>query len=479
MSDYEDEYISDSGAGGSLTKQVNKGRRSAVVKNDSAKDASAPGEKSKHDAMLSRYMGRIKLEGDDYFGRGSRGSKLNNSANVADKADRATTDQVLDPQTRMILFKMINRGVVYEINGSVSTGKEANVYHAETENGEARAIKIYKTAILVFKDRERYVAGEFRFRQGYSKRNHRQMVRLWAEKETRNLKRLYQAGVPVPKPLNLDKHVLVMEFLGREDGFPSPRLRDADIEPQEYKRLYYQVLAYMRIMYHQCRLVHGDLSEYNMLYHEKKLYIIDVSQSVEHDHPHSLEFLRMDIKNVNNYFMKDGGVEPFSERAVFRFITKVPEKGKENETCEELMEQLAAMPVEDLTEQDRIDDEVFRSVYIPQNLEQVYDVERDTELVERGEAKDLIYADLLKNNNEEDNDDEYSDDESEFDSEDDDVGDVWVEKPVREKKFADRDVNKDRKKAVKEAAKLKRENKMKKATKKKLIKNSTTKYKKK
>ena len=52
------------------------------------------------------------------------------------------------------------------------------------------AIKIFKTSILIFKDRERYVTGEFRFRKGHCKSNPRKMVKLWAEKEVRNLKRL-------------------------------------------------------------------------------------------------------------------------------------------------------------------------------------------------------------------------------------------------------------------------------------------------
>jgi RIO1 family len=47
-----------------------------------------------------------------------------------------------------------------------------------------------------------------------------------------------------------------------------------------------------------CRLVHGDLSEYNLLYHQGKLYVIDVSQSMEQDHPHALDFLRMDCRSV-------------------------------------------------------------------------------------------------------------------------------------------------------------------------------------
>jgi serine/threonine-protein kinase RIO1 len=57
-------------------------------------------------------------------------------------------------------------------------------------------------------------------------------------------------------------------------------------------------------MYHDCRLVHGDLSEYNMLYHEGEVYFIDVSQSVELDHPHALDFLRKDCQNVNDFFSK-------------------------------------------------------------------------------------------------------------------------------------------------------------------------------
>ena len=82
---------------------------------------------------------------------------------MKDKQDRATAEQVMDPRTRMILFKLMNRGFVAEINGCISTGKEANVYHATAKDGSQLALKIYKTSILVFKDRDKYVTGEFRF----------------------------------------------------------------------------------------------------------------------------------------------------------------------------------------------------------------------------------------------------------------------------------------------------------------------------
>ena len=84
--------------------------------------------------------------------------------NVVDKSDRATVEQAIDPRTRMVLFKMLNKGIFKTINGCVSTGKEANVYHAGTDAEKDLAVKVYKTSILAFRDRDRYVSGDYRFR---------------------------------------------------------------------------------------------------------------------------------------------------------------------------------------------------------------------------------------------------------------------------------------------------------------------------
>ena len=272
---------------------------------------------------LSRHAGKLKLD-DRQSGLGGKHDR------VADKSDRATSEQVLDPRTRMILLQMINRNVVSEVNGCLSTGKEANVYHAlsipQEDGSEAsvaplhRAIKVYKTSILVFKDRDKYVTGEYRFRQGYSKSNNRAMVKVWAEKEMRNLKRIYASGIPCPEPVQLRLHVLVMGFLGDKKGSPGPRLKGvelvgSDVEAR-WKLLYLQLLGYMRILYQTCRLVHADLSEYNILYHNDKIWLIDVSQSVEHDHPRSLEFLRIDIKNISDFFRRKC-VNVLSEKTTF------------------------------------------------------------------------------------------------------------------------------------------------------------------
>jgi len=93
------------------------------------------------------------------------------------------------------------------------------------------AVKVFKTSILVFKDRERYVSGEFRFRNGHCKGNPRKMVGLWAEKEVRNLKRiaLIDGLIKVPMPHILKNNIIVMDFVG-ENGIAAPRLRDAGID---------------------------------------------------------------------------------------------------------------------------------------------------------------------------------------------------------------------------------------------------------
>ena len=134
------------------------------------------------------------------------------------KDDRATSEQVMDPRTRLILFKLLSNGFLTEIDGCLSTGKEANVYYARGGNGSEYAVKIFKTSILVFKDRDKYVSGEYRFRNGYCKSNPRKMVKVWAEKEMRNLRRLTSMGIPSPEPHLLKSHVLVMDFLGK-DGY--------------------------------------------------------------------------------------------------------------------------------------------------------------------------------------------------------------------------------------------------------------------
>jgi RIO kinase 1 len=437
-------------------------------------------------ASLAKHAGKIRLT-DKFSGATGGGAR------DKDKADRATTEQVLDRRTQMILLQLINRNTISEIHGVISTGKEANVYHAMSESDDAdtvhRAIKVYKTSILVFKDRAKYVEGEFRFRQGYNKSNNRAMVKMWADKERRNLARIHDAGIPSPAPVALRNHVLVMDFVGDRKGKPAPRLKDVrfegltnDEEEAKWKDLYIQMLTYMRVLYQTCRLVHADLSEYNVLFHEGKQWIIDVSQAVEHDHPRSLEFLRMDVKNVSDFF-RSRNVETLSERRAFSFVTS--EAGAKDIKDEAAIGDLVRLLLsrapksEEEKQKEEEDDEVFRHEYIPQTLNQVYDIERDAALVNAGEGSNLPYQALLADKVVQPNESDASNDDDDSEAGNSDSSEVdqsiFDKGPGRGKKNMDHDEKLAHKKAIKDEKREKRKDKMPKHMKKKLVSQSSRK----
>ncbi|XP_071486986.1 serine/threonine-protein kinase RIO1-like [Diadema antillarum] len=400
--DDDDEYFDWEDESSDFTKKYNAVRAcnpqpKPGVNSGSHKDASSyqPQEKS-----MSRFANKITVE--KYSGPKNLSNAASNSLHkthkkveadrvrVKDKADRATMEQVLDPRTRMILFKMLSRNVICEINGCISTGKEANVYHATTSKGEHRAVKIYKTSILTFKDRDKYVTGEFRFRHGYCKSNPRKMVRTWAEKEMRNLLRLHNAGVSCPTPHILRSHVLVMDFVG-VNGWPAPLLKDATLSESKARELYVECIQEVRKIYQHAKLVHADLSEFNMLYCHDKLYIIDVSQSVEHDHPHALEFLRKDCTNVTEYFKKNG-VCTMTVRELFDFVTDpaITESNMED-YLDKAMDIASQRSASEISAKDEVDEEVFKQSFIPQKLEEVVNYEGEIMKAKRDDKHEMYY----------------------------------------------------------------------------------------
>jgi RIO kinase 1 len=189
----------------------------------------------------------------------------------------------------------------------------------------------------------------------------------------------------------------------------SPRLKDADIPSALYPALYEELILNVRKMYHTCKLVHADLSEYNILYHGGHLCIIDVSQSVEHDHPSAFDFLRSDIKNIEDFFERFG-VKCLGLRRCFDFITRVQvvEEGQDEGSAlkrwlTEADEEQQSSPSMDGSN-DKItssntsaahEDNIFLQSYIPRTLNEVYDAERDVEVLTKGDGKNLIYAETI------------------------------------------------------------------------------------
>mmetsp|Transcript_53229 Transcript_53229/g.61112 ORF Transcript_53229/g.61112 Transcript_53229/m.61112 type:complete len:318 (+) Transcript_53229:669-1622(+) len=316
-----------------------------------------------------------------------------------------------------------------------------------------------------------------------------------------------------------------MEFLG-EGMVPAPRLRNAELTTEQLSQVYLDLIMMMRRLYHECKLIHADLSEYNLLYWKEKLWVIDVSQSIEHDHPYALDFLRRDIYNVNQYFHKNN-VRTFAIKTVFDYITDINIK-----TSKESLEALIEMNKDFDADKAKEEENVFASIYIPRTLEEmdIKHIERDLQ-----KEEELVYSKLTginkgekqkasgwvnvedkegeegkvdeedeedesddseesndESSSEEDNsnDDSGSDDGDESDSEEGEKtegkeakegaeeGEEGEKKPNR--KLSDKEANKERKKKLKEEKREKRQSKMKKKDKAKLIKKTqTTKQKKK
>ncbi|KAA0203363.1 hypothetical protein HAZT_HAZT006679 [Hyalella azteca] len=312
-----------------------------------------------------------------------------------DKDDRKTADKVLDKRTAMIIHKYINNEDISGVYGCISTGKEANVYYCASEKYGPCALKIYKTSTMVFKDRDKYVTGDYKFRHGYAKHNSRKKILVWAEKEFSNLHKLYSAGLRVPEPLKLRSHLLLMRFLGHEQD-PAPLLKDLKMSSKVATELYWSLVLDMWTMYRVCRLVHADLSEFNLLVNDGQIFIIDVSQSVTPEHPHAIDFLKKDCFNITEFFRKKGA-QTVGFKDLFLFIVDKSISHENKDECFVKLKQKAAARDPNLTNEEKVDEEVFKGAFIPQNLGQVVDFERDYYEMKMGQrhSDDLDYQPII------------------------------------------------------------------------------------
>ena len=189
-----------------------------------------------------------------------------------------------------------------------------------------------------------------------------------------------------------------MEFLGT-NGWPSPRIRDASLSEKKLREAYVQTILIMRHMYQRCNLVHGDLSEYNLLWHNNEVYVIDVSQSVETDHPSALDFLRKDASNVNDFYKKVGGLSVMTTRQLFEFVTStiIGNTNEEEynamdrimnhvETTVTNMENATEHERRTQTQQESVEEAVFMSQFLPRSLNQLADY--DVGKIEEGDVEE-------------------------------------------------------------------------------------------
>jgi RIO kinase 1 len=220
--------------------------------------------------------------------------------NIDKTKKRAAIDSVFDERTYFELRRILQKGILFSIEGIISAGKEANIYLGYNNKGQEVAIKIYKIDRNTSKWMKSYIWGDPRFRK--MPNNIGKIIYLWASKEYKNLKRAYNVGLRVPKPYYVQKNLLIMDYIGF-GPIPAPQLKDIK-HPGNLDNLLNEILLFIKNLYQKAHLVHADLSEFNILYHNQKPVFIDISQAILRDHPKAEKLLARDIKNVFYYFDK-------------------------------------------------------------------------------------------------------------------------------------------------------------------------------
>jgi RIO kinase 1 len=213
---------------------------------------------------------------------------------------RKLLDEFFDHATLLTVSRLITQGQFEALDYPISTGKEGGVFRATFPDG-FRAVKVYRIGNAVFRRLPAYALEELR--RESSERNYARLIYAWTRREHTILRRLQAAEVRCPEPFGYLRNVLVMEFVGTE-GIAAPRLQDSVVEdPEKLRRA---LVTQIRRMVVDARLVHGDLSPYNVLMLEGEPVLIDVAQAVSVEHPQAKELLRRDSDNFARYLEKLG-----------------------------------------------------------------------------------------------------------------------------------------------------------------------------
>ena len=207
------------------------------------------------------------------------------------------------------LLPLVDDGLVDEVVRPLMSGKEADVYVVRC-GSEIRCAKIYKDAIKrSFKKAAQYTEGRkvrnsrrARAMERGSKYGRRQQEETWQNAEVDALYRLARAGVRVPQPFGCFDGVLLMELITDEDGDVAPRLNDVSMSAEQAREDHALVMQYVMRML--CAgLVHGDLSEFNVLVDEDGPVIIDLPQAVDASSNNNAQaMLARDVNNMTEYY---------------------------------------------------------------------------------------------------------------------------------------------------------------------------------
>jgi RIO kinase 1 len=209
-----------------------------------------------------------------------------------------TYHSVFDAFTNRTLYKLITEGHFEGLIGPVSMGKEANVFQALKKDKTKVIVKIYRLENADFNKMYSYITSDPRF-EGL-KKNRRKVIFAWCQREYRNLLKAREHQVHVPTPYTFKNNVLVMEFIGNKEA--SPMLKDQ--LPEDKALFWKDIIKNYKKLYQKANLIHADLSHFNILNHNDKPVLIDLSGATPIADPNAEEYLERDLKTIINFFAK-------------------------------------------------------------------------------------------------------------------------------------------------------------------------------
>ncbi|MBC7659112.1 MAG: serine protein kinase RIO [Chitinophagaceae bacterium] len=206
------------------------------------------------------------------------------------------------------LLPLIEAHMVEDVIGQLQSGKEAEVYVVRAE-GQLCCAKVYKDENnRSFKQKTQYTEGRkvrgsrrARAMESSSRYGRQEREAEWQNTEVDALYLLAAAGVSVPKPLGYYEGVLLLQMITDEEGNPAPRLNDVDLTPEK-AREYHHVLIREAVKMLCAGIVHGDLSEFNVLVSKDGLVIIDLPQAIQATANNAFGLFERDLVQLAAYF---------------------------------------------------------------------------------------------------------------------------------------------------------------------------------
>ena len=219
---------------------------------------------------------------------------------------------VFSKHSMELLFQMQSQGYFERLESTISVGKEANIFTAINKHNDRVIVKIYRLENCNFGQMYNYLKHDPRYTD--LKNRTRLIIFTWTQREYRNLM-LAREVIKVPKPIAFKDNIVVMEFIGDTD--PAQELKDA--KPKDPKKFFEKVVNNMRKLFKKS-LIHGDLSQFNILNYNEEPVFIDFSQSTMTTAENAKELIQRDVKNICIYFRK---FFPISEAEEIKIYNKI------------------------------------------------------------------------------------------------------------------------------------------------------------